>query len=96
MEIGNEKLFWTYLIYLLGRLSCTNQSEIDGREKIVALNLAKEVYLAKLDLLTNCTVANDAVKFITSHKRRCINDNEETREDKEKVEEEEEVVIVTK
>jgi predicted transcriptional regulator len=40
-----------------------NQTE-DKREKIQALSLAKECYSMKLDLLTNATVVDDAIRFI--------------------------------
>src|SRR5918911_5536071 len=45
----------------------------DKREKIQALSLAKECYSMKLDLLTNATVVDDAIRFV-SHKSK---DNEE-------------------
>jgi predicted transcriptional regulator len=41
-----------------------NQTE-DKREKIQALSLAKECYSMKLDLLTNATVVDDAIRFVT-------------------------------
>ena len=40
----------------------------DKREKIQALSLAKECYSMKLDLLTNATVVDDAIRFVSSHK----------------------------
>jgi hypothetical protein len=51
-----------------------NQSEISRilqisqpkREKIHALSLAKECYSMKLDLLTNATVVDDAIRFVSS------------------------------
>src|ERR671939_1043652 len=36
----------------------------DKREKIQALSLAKECYSTKLDLLTNATVVDDAIRFV--------------------------------
>jgi predicted transcriptional regulator len=42
----------------------TSQSTEDKREKIHALSLAKECYSMKLDLLTNATVADDAIGHI--------------------------------
>ncbi|HEY6883131.1 MAG TPA: hypothetical protein VI278_03735, partial [Nitrososphaeraceae archaeon] len=42
-----------------------NQTE-DKREKIQALSLAKECYSMKLDLLTNVTVVEDAIRFVSS------------------------------
>jgi predicted transcriptional regulator len=40
-----------------------NQTE-DKREKIQALSLAKECYSMKLDLLTNATIIDDAIRFV--------------------------------
>jgi hypothetical protein len=37
----------------------------DKREKIQALSLAKESYSIKLDLLTNATVVDDAIRFVS-------------------------------
>jgi hypothetical protein len=37
----------------------------DKREKIQALSLAKECYGMKLDLLTNATVVDDAIRFVS-------------------------------
>jgi len=45
----------------------TSQQTQDGREKIQALSLAKECYSTKLDLLTNATVVDDVIRFV-SHK----------------------------
>ncbi|MFL6420639.1 MAG: hypothetical protein ACJ71P_14720 [Nitrososphaeraceae archaeon] len=43
----------------------TAQNTVDKREKIQALSLAKECYSMKLDLLTNATVVDDAIKFVS-------------------------------
>ncbi len=37
----------------------------DMREKIQALSLAKECYSMKLELLTNTTVVDDAIRFVS-------------------------------
>src|SRR5919202_4873407 len=37
----------------------------DKREKLQALSLAKECYSMKLDLLTNATVVDDAIRFVS-------------------------------
>jgi hypothetical protein len=42
----------------------TAQNTEDKREKIQALSLAKECYSMKLDLLTNATVVDDAIRFV--------------------------------
>ncbi|MFL6461880.1 MAG: hypothetical protein ACJ71J_13225 [Nitrososphaeraceae archaeon] len=44
----------------------TAQNTEDKREKIQALSLAKECYSMKLDLLTNATVVDDAIRFVSS------------------------------
>jgi hypothetical protein len=41
----------------------TSQETEDKREKIQALSLAKECYSMKLELLTNATVVDDAIRF---------------------------------
>jgi predicted transcriptional regulator len=45
--------------------SIAQQTE-DKREKIQALSLAKECYSMKLDLLTNATVVEDAIRFVSA------------------------------
>jgi hypothetical protein len=45
----------------------TSQQTQDRREKIQALSLAKECYGMKLDLLTNATVVDDAIRFVKEH-----------------------------
>ena len=43
----------------------TAENTEDKREKIHALSLAKECYSMKLDLLTNATVVDDAIRFVS-------------------------------
>jgi hypothetical protein len=43
----------------------TAQNTEDKREKIQALSLVKECYSMKLDLLTNATVVDDAIRFVS-------------------------------
>jgi hypothetical protein len=75
----------------------------DKREKIQALSLAKECYSMKLDLLTNATVVDDAIRFVSSNKstenlKSSHNSNEDDKElndrdcgeDKDQLEEERE------
>jgi hypothetical protein len=45
----------------------------DKREKIQALSLAKECYSMKLDLLTNATVVDDAIRFVSQKSKSEIN-----------------------
>jgi hypothetical protein len=57
------------------------------REKIQALSLAKECYSMKLNLLTNGTVVDDAIRFVSSNKSkesRHIQENEIKRRKLEK------------
>jgi hypothetical protein len=49
----------------------TSQQAEDRREKIQALSLAKDCYSMKLDLLTNATVVDDAISFVS----RCNYEN---------------------
>jgi hypothetical protein len=44
----------------------TSQQTEDKREKIQALSLAKDCYSMKLELLTNATVVDDAIRFVSS------------------------------
>jgi predicted subunit of tRNA(5-methylaminomethyl-2-thiouridylate) methyltransferase len=78
----------------------TAQSTEDKREKIQALSLAKECYSMKLDLLTNATVVDDAIRFVSRKsiekiKSSTEDDKEESKEpdydeDKDQLEEEQE------
>src|SRR5919205_4000380 len=45
----------------------------DKREKIQALSLAKECYSMKLDLLTNATVVDDAIRFVSDIPKKDLN-----------------------
>src|SRR5918911_561132 len=44
----------------------TTATTEDKREKIQVLSLAKECYSMKLDLLTNTTVVDDAIRFVSN------------------------------
>jgi DeoR/GlpR family transcriptional regulator of sugar metabolism len=48
----------------------SQNAEINKKEKIHALTLAKECYSMKLELLTNATVVNDAIKFVSSNNNK--------------------------
>jgi hypothetical protein len=48
----------------------TSQNTEDKREKIQALSLAKDCYSMKLDLLTNATVVDEAIRFVSSNKEK--------------------------
>jgi hypothetical protein len=43
----------------------TSQQTEDRREKTQALSLARACYSMKLDLLTNATVVDDAIRFVS-------------------------------
>ena len=53
----------------------------DKREKLQALSLAKECYSMKLDLLTNATVVDDAIRFVSSKSKENLNSNEGDKEE---------------
>jgi predicted transcriptional regulator len=57
------------------------QNTEDKREKIQALLLAKECYSMKLDLLTNATVVDDVIRFVTDNSKK--KRGEDARESKE-------------
>jgi hypothetical protein len=72
----------------------------DKREKIQALSLAKECYSMKMDLLTNATVVDDAIRFVSRKSKENLKstsgkgDKKESNEpgydeDKDQLEEEE-------
>src|ERR671937_596529 len=67
----DEKLPEEYEKCLVGLTAITKeawntaQSTEDKREKIQALSLAKECYSMKLELLTNATVVDDAIRFVS-------------------------------
>jgi predicted transcriptional regulator len=64
-----------------------SQQTEDRREKIQALSLAKECYSMKLDLLTNATVVDDAIRFVSVKSKdkekaeSSINSNENDKEE---------------
>jgi hypothetical protein len=45
----------------------SQEPAIDKREKIQALSLAKECYSMKLELLTNATVIDNAMRFVSTY-----------------------------
>lgn len=49
--------------------------EIDEKTQIQALSLAKECYGMKLDLLTNATVVDDAIRFVAANQEQTIRTN---------------------
>jgi hypothetical protein len=64
----------------------TSQNTEDKREKIQALSLAKECYSMKLELLTNATMVDNAIRFVsdkTKEKIKSSNNNEDDKESNE-------------
>jgi hypothetical protein len=64
----------------------SQQAAEDRREKIQALSLAKECYSMKLDLLTNATVVDDAIRFVSQRSKENLksssgNNNEDDKEE---------------
>jgi hypothetical protein len=60
------------------------QNTEDKREKIHALALAKECYSMKLELLTNASVVDDAIRFVSSGKsKENLKSSNSTEDDKE-------------
>jgi hypothetical protein len=47
------------------------------REKIQALSLAKECYSMKMDLLTNATVVDDAIRFLSGKSKGNVKSSSE-------------------
>ena len=45
----------------------TAKESQDKREKLQALSLAKDCYEMKLELLTNATVVDDALRFVSAN-----------------------------
>jgi hypothetical protein len=75
------------LTSILKEAWATSQHTEDKREKIQALSLAKDCYSMKLDLLTNATVVDDVIRFV-SHKSKekqksLDNSNEDGKESNE-------------
>ena len=65
----------------------TAQQTEDKREKIQALSLAKECYSMKLDLLTNATLVDDAIRFVEENSIDRRNDDDETAQENKSDEE---------
>src|SRR5919198_840193 len=68
----------------------TAQSTEDKREKLQALSLAKECYSMKLDLLTNATVVDDAIRFISDRSKENLKSSSSSSSDEDDREESEE------
>ena len=62
---------------ILRETTSTSQQTEDRREKIQALSLAKDCYSMKLDLLTNATVVDDVIRFVSESEQSKDKDREE-------------------
>ena len=56
------------LTSILKEASNTVKESQDTRERIRALSVAKDCYGMKSELLTNVTVVDEAIKFVSTHK----------------------------
>jgi hypothetical protein len=63
----------------------TAKTAEDKREKIQALSLAKECYAMRLDLLTNATVVDDAIRFVSEKTSALKSKSKEDQDAKEAV-----------
>ena len=54
----------------------TSQQTEDKREKIHALSLSKECYSMRLELLTNATVVDDAIRFVSQKSKESSNEDD--------------------
>ncbi|MFL6358494.1 MAG: hypothetical protein ACJ72V_04010 [Nitrososphaeraceae archaeon] len=88
----NERLPEEYEKCLVGLTAITKEAwntahnTEDGRQKIQALSLAKECYYMKLELLTNATVVDDAIRFVSwksKHKEKLNSSTNDSEYDKE-------------
>jgi predicted transcriptional regulator len=63
----------------------SQNSETEERTKVQALSLAKECVINKLELLTNATVVDDAIRFVQESKEKlmCSKAKEEDDNDRE-------------
>jgi hypothetical protein len=83
----------------------TAQITEDNKEKIQALSLAKECYSMRLELLTNATVVDDAIRFVSDRPngklKSSANDSEHDKKsseldhDEDQLEQEQEEEITT-
>src|ERR671934_201104 len=94
----DEKLPEEYEKCLVGLTAITKeawntaQSSEDKKEKIQALSLAKECYSMKLDLLTNATVVDDAIRFVSEYsnnRKKLVSKQEQNNNNQESKEKEE-------
>ena len=73
---------WTYCDHKRSRNTLHNTE--DKREKTQALSLAKECYSMKLDLLTNATVVDDAIRFVSDKSKENLKASSEDKKESNK------------
>jgi hypothetical protein len=59
------------------------QQDIERPEKIQALSLAKECYTTKLELLTNSTILQSAIKFVAEKQGQLHNNSKNDNDDRQ-------------
>src|ERR1051326_7907643 len=79
-----EKCLVGLTVILREAWNMSNQSDMDKREKVQALSLAKECYSMKLELLTNATVVDDAVRFVSSKTKENLESSSESDKEESK------------
>ena len=62
--ISSSDVIFLLYVFFISNDNGTAHDAIDKRVKIIALSLAKQCNSMKLDLLTNSTVVDDAVRFV--------------------------------
>ena len=72
LKIGAIILFFIILIIIINML----WPFMSNIKKIQALSLAKDCYSMKLDLLTNATVVDDAIRFVSESEKSKDKDKE--------------------
>ncbi|MFL6361761.1 MAG: hypothetical protein ACJ72V_20800, partial [Nitrososphaeraceae archaeon] len=99
----DERLPEEYEKYMVGLNAITKEAwntaeqTEDKREKIHALSLAKDCYSMKLELLTNATVVDDAIRFVSQKSKEKIGSSDSSNEEDhlEKQEEEAGEIVST-
>jgi predicted transcriptional regulator len=64
----------------------SEKADIDTKEKVLALSLAKEIYAMKLDLLNDVSTLEKAMKFIANYKNTTITTTTDIIEEQEEEE----------
>ena len=64
-DVSHREICLVGLTAITKEVWITSQQTEDKREKMQALHLAKDCYSMKLDLLTNATVVDDAIRFVS-------------------------------